>query len=440
MTHLHPSHDPLVDHLTQQLWQEVVAAAQTAGLDTTKFTPTHHAIVADIAAYLATVPPMPQPADTPPPSRLSKWVSRFAKPSNGKTPPPITPPIILCGEPGTGKTTFLYLLDMVLRQKYGLPDNIQPKMVKHGQFVYWVEKRPFCGTPLSLLSVKKWARLLHFYAWDTTTHRLRQADQDTFIQTTLLPMRVIFTDEVEMVGYSPTIPDLVAQGLLVVGSSNQYEFAQLVRESVPPKIYTLAGDDMRLGNPDDAVVLPNSVLWRLFELGGETAVYETLPYKIIQQPNALYLRFNFNEAIRAPLLEPEWVQFLRRVYTQITYAPLQPEAPYSLLLDQFSLEAVQTNYNAILRLVALFDAIEQLGIGAVIRHPAHPPNLSRAAFAQLKTIIQNQPGVDIDIKQRTLVGLDRCISRLGQAAHRAQRSLPSPPATTAPAPTFPANP
>ncbi|MCA9995528.1 MAG: hypothetical protein KDE56_07275 [Anaerolineales bacterium] len=413
----------LVDHLTQQLWQELLAVAQTAGLDTTKFTATHRAIVADIAAYLATTPPMPQPA--PVPSRLSHWVGRLRGNGHKPSKPAITPPIIICGEPGTGKTTFLYLLDMVLRQKQGLPDNIQPKMVKQGKFVYVVEKRPFCGTPLSLLSVKKWARLLHFYAWDTTTHRLRQADQDAFIQTTLLPMRVLFADEVEMVGYSPTIPDLVAQGLLVVGSSNQYEFAQLVRESVPPKIYTVAGDDMRLGNPDDAVVQPGSEMWRLFELGGETAVYETLPYRIIQQPNGLYLRFNFDEAIRAPLLEPEWMQFLRRVYTQITYVPLRAETPYVLLLDHFSLETLQTNYNGIIRLVALFDAIEQLGMGAVIRHPTHSPNLSRAAFSQLKTVIQNQPGVDIDIKRRTLVGIDRCISRLGQAAHRARRWLPA---------------
>ncbi|MCB9433800.1 MAG: hypothetical protein H6668_17660 [Ardenticatenaceae bacterium] len=419
----HPSihHDPLVDHLTQQLWQNVMAVAQTAGLDTSKFTAIHRAVVADVAAYLATAAPMPQPADPSPPSRLSQWVSRVAGRSNGHLPPTPTPPIILCGEPGTGKTTFLYVLDMALRQKHGLPDNIRPKMVKQGQFVYTVEKRPFCGTPLSLLSVKKWARLLHFYAWDTTSHRLRQTDQDAFIQNTLLPMRVIFADEVEMVGYSPTIPDLVAQGLLLVGSSNQYEFAQLVRESVPPKIYTVTGDDMRLGNPDDAAVLPGSELWRLFELGGETAVYETLPYKIIQQPSGLYLHFNFDEAIRAPLLEPEWVQFLRRVYTQITYVPLQPEAHYTLLLDHFSLETLQTNYNGILRLVALFDAIEQLGMGAVIRHPTQPPDLSRTAFARLKTTIQNQRGVDIDIKQRALVGVGRCISRLGQAAHRAQR-------------------
>ena len=61
----------------------------------------------------------------------------------------------------------------------------------------------------------------------------------------------------------------------------------------------------------------------------------------------------------------------------------------------------------------------------VIRHPTHSPNLSRAAFSQLKTVIQNQPGVDIDIKRRTLVGIDRCISRLGQAAHRARRWLPA---------------
>jgi hypothetical protein len=157
--------------------------------------------------------------------------------------------------------------------------------------------------------------------------------------------------------------------------------------------------------------------------GGETAVYERLPYQTITRQETRYLLLNFDEAIRAPLLEPEWVQFLRYAYSQTTTAPFQPETPYTLLLDQFSLTKLQTNYNGIIRLVAIFDAIEQLGIGVLVRHPSQPPNISRAAFAQLKTTIQNRQGLDIDIKRRTLVGIDRCVSRLGQAAHRAHRWL-----------------
>lgn len=410
----------------ETLWQEVEKTAVIAGLDPKRFTETHREIAADIIAYLQA-----KQADAMVVAERPSWASWVSDSLWKREPEPAEPtpvlPIIISGEPGTGKTTFLYLLDIVLRNTFGLPDNLQQVMRKTSGREYNVFKRLFCGHQTSLLSVRKWAGLLHFFTWDVTRHKLVHEDLDTFIKTAVSPMQVIFTDEVEMVGYSPTIPDLARHGILVVGSSNQYEFAQLERELAPPKIYRFGGDDMRAGDPTDAVVEADSIAWARFEqlLAEAPREHERLEYRCGLVDNVLFVLLGFETAVKAPLLETDWIQFFQMAYEQATgdMSPLQPQTPYVLLFDSFSLAALQSDYNAIIRFVSLFDAIEQVGLGVFVRNIKKRPKLSREALHSMKVTIQNAPGVPQEVKVKTAVGIDRLASRLGVAGYRAQQWL-----------------
>ncbi len=401
------------------IWQEIEATAVSAGLDPTKFTDTHRDIAAQIVAFLQT-PPL-EPAEKEP-NGWRSWLPR-GKNGPGKRPSPTPPPpapIIICGEPGTGKTTFLNVLDVVLRRAFNLPDNIQPVMHK-GLYDYHVTKRLLNGRPISLLSVKKWDDLLHFYTWSRETHGLIAADRSTFIREVLRPMRLIFADEVEMVGYSPTLPILAQHGLLVVGSSNQHHFAQLEERQVPPHTYTFTGVDLRAGTPADAVVQPEDRAWPIFDQLGQQPVehYEQLAYQQQRRNGVLFLRLDLKTAVYAPLLENDWAAFVQTL-------PRQPDEPLILLLDDFSLEVLRTDYNAIIRFVSLFDLIEQQGIGVLVRHQAGPAELSREALSHMKVTIHAARGVPEAIKVKTAVGIDRCISRIGQAGHKAHLIISQP--------------
>ena len=157
-----------------ELWREIEDTAVFAGLDPDKFNETHREILAQIVRFLQQPPAAPaqQVASQ---NGWGKWLPSLmlGRNGNGKRPSPDNPspptPIIICGEPGTGKTTFLNVLDIVLRRAFGLPDNIQPLMHK-GAYQFAITKRCVSGKPISLLSVKKWAELLHFYTWDRDQH------------------------------------------------------------------------------------------------------------------------------------------------------------------------------------------------------------------------------------------------------------------------------
>ncbi|WP_420628781.1 hypothetical protein [Candidatus Leptofilum sp.] len=398
------------------IWQEIEKTAVSAGLDPTKFTDTHREIVAQIVTFLQT-PQAPPPEQKP--ASWVKWLP-LGKNGNGKRPsaPPPTP-LIICGEPGTGKTTFLNVLDVVLRQVFELPDNIQPVMNK-GKHEYFVTKRLLNGRPISLLSVKKWDDLLHFYTWSRETHGLVEADRTRFVQETLLPMRIIFADEVEMTGYSPTLPILAQHGLLVIGTSNQSRFAQLEERQVPPYIYTFAGIDLRAGSPADAVVQPDDPAWIIFDQlqASPVAQYEQLAYQMQKMGDVLFVRLDFDTAVRAPLLENEWANFLQTL-------PRQPDMPLIFLLDDFSLQSLRTDYNAIIRFVSLFDLIEQQGIGVLVRNRVNQAELSREALSHMKVTIHAARSVPEAIKVKTAVGIDRATSRIGQAGHKAHQYLPT---------------
>lgn len=398
------------------IWQAILSQAEEAGLDPQKFTPAHRKIVNQIVTFLLT---KPSKKSLHPQSKRSKvWLSTFLHRNQSEKTQPTwqsVPPIIICGEPGTGKTTFLYLLDIILRQAFDLPDNIETVMEKSNGRRHTLFKRAFNGTPISLLSVKKWSQLLHFYTWNVESHKLDLTAQDAFIEETLLPMRILFADEVEMTGYSPTIPDLARHGILVVGSSNQYEFQQLVDRAVPPHIYRFQGLDMRLGNPTDAIVGHQDRLEALFDRLQTEPVqrFEQLPYRLLKD-EPITLLFDFQTAVEAPLLETDWIQFLQSFYSDKTHPGMV------LLFDDFSLDLLKANYNAIIRFVSLFDAIEQLGLGVLVRNKKQPPQLSKTAITNLKTHVYNAIGVPEEVKQKTVVGLDRCASRLGQAGHKAR--------------------
>lgn len=415
-----------------ELWAHVERVAHTAVLDPSKFGDPHRAVLHDIVHFLASHPP-PQSqererdrdrADALPlgvglgrrwrhlAQRLAGQEVRSAMPiAEAST---AVPPIIIAGEPGTGKTTFLGVLDVVLRQVVGLPDNLRPEMRDDHGRVFQLHKRTLAnGLPSTLLSVRKWSELLHFYLWDTRQHRLVPSAQSRFIQQTLLPMRVLFADEVEMFGYAPTIPDLARHGLLVVGTSNQYAFQQLEQE----RIYRFGGVDMRAGNPAEAVVTAVHPAWPLFEQLATQPVqnFERLAYQTALIKGTTYIRLDFQQAVQAPLLEAAWSKFLTTA--------VAPNNPLTLLLDQFSLDILRTDYNAIIRFVTLLDVIEQLALGVLVRHPDAPPELSRAAITHMKVTIETARGVTADIKKRTVVGLDRATSRLGQASQRADKNL-----------------
>ena len=403
------------------LWQNIEQVAHTAGLDPQKFGQPHREILREILTTLALPEPVPS---TDPRSPRKKWrhllldklpaslrVAELAEPE----PPRYVPPIIIAGEPGTGKTTFLAVLDVVLRHSLGLPDNIAPQMHNDHGRVLAVHKRTLNGLPISLLSVRKWSELLHFYAWDITQHRLDTAAMNHFIRQTLQPMRVLFADEVEMYGYAPTIPDLAKHGLLVVGTSNQYAFQQLAQEH----IYRFGGLDMRAGNPAEAVVTAVHPAWDIFEQVAQqpTQTFERLVYQQQQIGARHYVRVDFWQAVQAPLLEREWMHFL-------TTAVADPTT-LTLLLDQFSLQQLRTDYSAIIRFVTLFDVIEQLAVGVLVRHTAVSATLSREALTHMKVTIESARGVTEEIKRKTVVGIDRCASRIGQAGHRAVGELPA---------------
>ncbi|MCA9917613.1 MAG: hypothetical protein KC445_06640 [Anaerolineales bacterium] len=399
------------------IWQEIEATAVSANLDPSKFTDTHREIVAQIVAFLQA--PLVEPASAKPEG--NGWRSWLSLEKNGQgerpSPPPPPAPIIICGEPGTGKTTFLNVLDVVLRRRFNLPDNIQPLMHK-GKHEYHVTKRLLNGRPISLLSVKKWDDLLHFYTWSREKHGLIAADRTAFVQAVLQPMRLIFADEVEMTGYSPTLPILAQHGLLVVGSSNQSRFAQLEERQVPPHTHTFDGIDLRAGSPAEAVILPEDPAWSIFDTLQTRPVerFEQLSYQLQQKTGVCFVRFDFATAVHAPLLENDWATFLQTL-------PRQPDEPLIFLLDDFSLAILRTDYNSIIRFVSWFDLIEQQGIGVLVRNQSGAAELSREALSHMKITIHAARGVPEQIKVKTAVGIDRCISRIGQAGHTAHRLL-----------------
>ena len=399
-----------------KVWQAVNELAATAGLDNNLFGPQHHELVASIAAFLA------KPVRAQPGSQSERRLWQRSEASNTETPAPVTP-IIICGIPGTGKTTFLALLDTVLRGQFGLPDLLRPVMIKRDGNRFSIQKREIRGQPISLLSVHKLSQLLHFYAWDLNRHGFDAADLDTFIYNTLLPMRIIFADEVETTGFSPTIPDLASRGLLVVGSSNQARFEQLERELVPPQILEFGGEDMRRGDPAAAVVPAHDPLQTLFDdLAAHTHFqYEFLSYGCRQMDELSYLYIDFEAAIYAPLLETKWVRLFQETLKHTTGGtrPLGLQTPLILLLDNFSLNTMALNYNATIRFISLFDAVEQHGLGVLVRHAPHTPVLSADTIAATKQTIREAPIANIKLKQSTLSGIDRWSSRLGQAAFRA---------------------
>jgi hypothetical protein len=217
-------------------------------------------------------------------------------------------------------------------------------------------------------------------------------------------------------------PDIARQGILVVGSSNQYAFTQLADELVPPRIYRFTGDDMRQGNPADALVSQEDAAWELFVRVRERPfhLYDRLYYQLLPSGSALYALLNFHEAVNAPLLESEWLHFCQTAYRQ---ANLEAQPPLTLLFEHFSLAELQHNYNAIIRFITLFDAIEQLGVGVLIQHRGTGLELSREALAQMKAAIEKATDVPPEIKAHTVVGIDRATSRIGQAAVRARHFM-----------------
>lgn len=405
-------------HDLAEIWREIEQTAVSAGLDPQKFSDTHREILTHIVAFLERPSPV-SPSSVEEKNGWSKWLSLRTTGKNGEEERPSPPPapLIICGEPGTGKTAFINVLDVVLRRVFALPDNIQPVMLK-GSYHYAVSKRTLNGRPISLLSVKKWADLLHFYTWDRQEHRLVTTDRAAFIEETLQPMRLIFADEVEMTGYAPTLPVLARHGLLVIGTSNQHRFAQLEEMLVPPKIYTFGGVDLRAGSPADAVVQPGEPTWAIFDRLKNLPIerQEQLTYQQQIVADVLFLRLDFATAVRAPLLENEWANFLQTL-------PRQAGEPLILLLDDFSLDILRTDYNAIIRFVSLFDLIEQQGIGVLVRNQSTAAELSREALAHMKITIHAARGIPEAIKVKTAVGIDRATSRIGQAGHKAHQYL-----------------
>ena len=410
--------------LEDTLWQQIIEIAHLGGLDAPKFNDTHREIVREIVQFLNTPRYSHQTHNR---SRfLRPWkFRRSSSPSNqSHQQSTAVPPIILSGIPGTGKTTFLYLLDTVLRENHRLPDFITNEMMKPDGTSFSLQKRFFCGRPISLLSVRKWTELLYFYNWDVSNHGFNEHDQISFIQTYLTPMRILFADEVEMTGYSPTIPNLAKHGILVVGTSNQEEFAQLDSYLIPPKIYSFSGEDMRSGNPEDAIVTEEDANWRTFDLIRTDNLnrFDNMPFRSRRIGETAVVLIPFYEAINAPLLESGWIRFFQQTHYQFNPRnnDFTPDTKFLLLLDDFSLAQLQGNFNAIIRFVTLFDVIEQFGIGVLVRNSERTPRLSKEAIHQMKIAIKTRPGVNPEVKTRTLAGIDRWISRLGQAGFKAR--------------------
>ncbi len=381
-----------------ELWTAVIAQAAECGLNPSKFGDQHRAIITDVANFLATA----IDADA------------------------IVPTIIICGKPGTGKTTFLYVLDTVLRGIVGLPDNVPSALMKERR-TFSVPKRKFHTHETSLLSVRKWAEMLNFMMWNQTTHSLIQADLTRFIVERITPMRVLLADEVEMEGYSPTLPDFGKHGILVIGTSNQYEFQHLNTDLAPPKIYRMEGIDLRIGDPEDAIVTEDQLPWQFFtemETGWETTV-EQFSYRAKQFGEIVFIRSDFTTTVRAPILETRWAKLITDIFRLTRINPQQELKNTILLLDEFDVQLLTNDYDSLIRFVSLFDAIEQLGIGVLVRNTNATPHLDRATIEDLKNTIGSTQGASALTKQRTLVGIDRFTSRLGQAGHQARSLLDS---------------
>ncbi len=377
-----------------ELWNAVLAQATECGLDPSKFGEQHQAIITDVANFLA----------------------------SDIDPDAIIPTIVICGKPGTGKTTFLYVLDTVLRGKVGLPDNIPSSLMKERR-TFSVPKRSFHTHQTSLLSVRKWTEMLNFMMWNQTTHSLIQEDLDDFIVNTITPMRVLLADEVEMEGYSPTLPDFGKHGILVIGTSNQYQFAHLDADLAPPNIYFMEGIDLRIGNPEDAIVTRTQKEWQFFntlETGWETTV-EQFSYRAKQFDDVVFIRSDFKTTVRAPILETRWAKLITDIFRLTRIDPQLAIKQTVLLLDNFDIDLLTRDYDALIRFVSLFDAIEQLGIGVLVRNTEAPPHLDPVTIENLKSTIASAIGVSTLTKTRTLVGIDRFASRLGQAGHHAQQ-------------------
>ncbi len=410
--------------LASKIWDHVITVGQTAGLDTTKFGDDHEKIVGRVAAFLTSE--FPDPAESLEEKKEnSGWGSFWWNKEKEVSNETALSPIVICGVPGTGKTTFLYVLDRVLRDKLGLPDTISSEMKNFHGRTYQVPKRMFCGGPVSLLSVRKWSELHRFYAWDITNHRFVRPRLEDFIDRTLAPMQIVFADEVEPSGYSPTLPDMTARNLLVIGTSNQYDFPQLELEANSPIIYRFEGPDLRSGDPADAVIWPYEPVWGLFDKLGGQPMYkaERLPYQTLLTVDSLVIMVDFRQAVQAPMYETEWYQFLTKAWDELTGQPgsLKPDSKYTLLMQGFSLDELRTDYNAIIRFVWLFDAIEQLGIGVLVRNGEQPAELSREAFNHMKVTIHTSRNITDEVRERTLVGIDRVVSRIGQAGIRARQ-------------------
>ena len=400
-------------------WQAVVDAAHEAGLDASKFGPDHQEIVGRIAAFLKMS--FPEEKEEQALESDNRWGRFWWHKPAAEPEETVISPIVICGVPGTGKTTFLYVLDRVLRQSVGLPDTIAPEMINIHEKRYSVPKRMFCGAPVSLLSVRKWSELHRFYAWDTDEHRFDRPRLSEFIEETIAPMRIVFADEVEPSGYSPTLPDMTEHNILVIGTSNQYDFPQLDLEKNSPILYQFEGPDLRTGDPTDAVVSRNENAWKLFDLLSAEPLFEAeqMVYQTHVSGDTVSVLVNFRSAVQNPMYETDWFVFLRKTWDQFSNgAPLKPGSKYALLMEGFSLDELRTDYNAIIRFVWLFDAIEQLGIGVLIRNYDQPAEISREAFNHMKVTIHTARGVTQEVRDRTVVGIDRVVSRIGQAGVR----------------------
>ncbi|MEM8856760.1 MAG: hypothetical protein AAGD96_00470 [Chloroflexota bacterium] len=438
------------EELETQIWDAVLEKAADAKLDISKFGDDHREIVFRIAQFLKLEEPPDEEEfaddeedaeesaddeETEPTEaelraenerswlNILNWLRSNTAEEDSDLP--FFSPIIICGVPGTGKTTFLNVLDSVLRDKIGLPDLIEEQMVNRFGRKFFVPKRKFAGFPVTLLSVRKWSELFHFFSWDITQHRFDREMLKEFVDESVAPMRVVFADEIEISGYSPTLPDMTARNILVVGTSNQYDFPQLDSEELQPKIYRFEGEDLRQGDPTDAVVQPDEPHWTLFDTVSEQPVFEheRLEHQTYSTNEFGALLIDFRAAVNAPMHETQWFTFLTRLMNDTLGG--QAGDNMVLLMDSFSLDNLRTDYNAIIRFVWLFDAIEQLGVGVLVRNDSAVAELSTEALNHMKVTIHTARGVTEEVKSRTLVGIGRVTSRVGQAGVKARDILSS---------------
>lgn len=438
--------DNIADNLSTEIWEAVLEKAEDAGLDPSLLGADHQAVIDRIAHYLSTEEERldEQHRRRKANERLEeqKREIRDKQQKGRRRKKPLTPeeegtlaqepqtvidpinPILLCGPPGTGKTTFLYILDTVLRDQFDLDDNLKGRMRKSREQYYHIQKRFFDGDEVSLLSVRKWSELLRFYAWDVRQHRFEYSDLEQFIEDQLLDMKIIFADEVEISGYSPTLTDLAQYGLLVIASSNQVEFPQFDVENLNPTIMMFEGPDMRVGEPEDAIIQASHDEYEIFDEVAEADLSkkEAVIYRYKKTSGVHFLYFDFPPTIRAPMLETDWARFFNDAFVDATgrRKGITPSTKLVLLFDNYSLDVIRNDYNAIIRYINLFDAIEQTEIGVLIRNPEGVTGLSRVAMDEIKHEIETTPGIIAEVKRRTVVGIDRSTSRIGKAGLRAK--------------------